>query len=167
MVRAARASPVYKLSTPPRRHPPTRWRTFFFSLPRLFFQPLYDFICYLVTTAHARGVLKRGCSPSPTLDSRLSTLILSPFPSGGRRAMVGGSSRRRRRCAGSSLRSHLAQNGACARKHTKTPGGGGGGRNRRGGDRRRGLEWAAAGEVGSGRWGGERGRVRAGAGGAP
>ena len=38
---------------------------------------------------------------------------------GGRRATVGGSSTRRRRCAESSTRSHLAQNEACARKHTE------------------------------------------------
>ena len=48
-----------------------------FSLPRFFFKPLYDFIFYLVTTAHARGVLKRGCSPSPTLDSLRYEVIVS------------------------------------------------------------------------------------------
>ena len=36
---------------------------------------LYDFIIYLFTTPHARGVLKRGCSPSSTLVTfKLSTL---------------------------------------------------------------------------------------------
>ena len=55
----------------------------------------------------------------------------------------------------------------CAHKHTRARGCGGRSQQGRGGDRRPSLERAAAGEVGEGRWEGERARNRAGAGGAP
>ena len=50
----------------------------------------------------------------------------------------------------------------CGRKQTRARERGGGGRKGHGGDLRRGLEWAAAGEIGGGRWEGERPRIRAG-----
>ena len=84
MVRAALASPVYKLSRPPPPHtsalsPPTPRPegTRFFSLPRLFFYNSIQ-LCFF-TTPHARGVLERGCSPSPSLVSRLSSLFSLSF----------------------------------------------------------------------------------------
>ena len=84
MVRAALASPVYKLSRPPPPHtsalsPPTPRPegTRFFSLPRLFFYNSIQ-LCFF-TTPHARGVLERGCSPSPSLVSRLSSLVSLSF----------------------------------------------------------------------------------------
>ena len=73
-----RGLPLYTNSLdPPSTH--TRWRTrsFFQSLD-FFYNSIYNFVFYLFTTPHARGVLKRGCSPSPTLDSRLSFSLLSP-----------------------------------------------------------------------------------------
>ena len=79
MVRAALASPVYKLSRPPPPHtcplhPPRdrRGRAFFHSHAFFFYNSIQ--LCFF-TTPHARGVLERGCSPSPTLVSRLSTLF--------------------------------------------------------------------------------------------